>query len=309
MINNIFIFIAALFMVIRGATLATKYAGRLAESYGLTKYAVGFLVVAIISILPETFVAVQAAIKGMPAFGLGTLFGSNIADLTLIFALIVLISGRSLKVESKILASHAAYPFMLIIPLILGFNGHYSRLEGLALILTGAVFYYRALREGANMDGATATRVNKLKETGMLLFSMIVLLVGAHFTVTSASTLAAYAGVSPVLIGMLIVGLGTTMPEFFFALKTVRHNEDSLAIGDLLGTVLADATIVVGILATISPFAFSQRIVFLTGLFMVVSAFILFYFMRTGRRLTKKEALLLLYLWVAFVLLEFIAST
>lgn len=296
-------------MVVRGATLATRYASRLAESFRLSKYTVGFFVVAIISILPETFVAVQAALKGMPSFGLGTLFGSNIADLTLVFALIVFISGRSLKVESKILASHAAYPFMLLVPLILGFNGHFSRLEGLALILVGSIFYYRALKEGVDFDGASSQGGNRILETSLLLLSMAILLIGSHFTVVSASEIAAYLGISPVLIGMLIVGLGTTMPEFFFALKTVKAQEDSLAIGDLLGTVLADATIVVGIIAVISPFAFPQRIIYLTGLFMVTAAFLLFYFMRTGRRLTKKEAFLLLYFWIAFVLFEFIAST
>lgn len=296
-------------MVVRGATLATRYASRLAESFRLSKYTVGFFVVAIISILPETFVAVQAALKGMPSFGLGTLFGSNIADLTLVFALIVFISGRSLKVESRILASHAAYPFMLLVPLILGFNGHFSRLEGLALILVGSIFYYRALKEGVDFDGASSQGGNRILETSLLLLSMAILLVGSHFTVVSASEIAAYLGISPVLIGMLIVGLGTTMPEFFFALKTVKAQEDSLAIGDLLGTVLADATIVVGIIAVISPFAFPQRIIYLTGLFMVTAAFLLFYFMRTGRRLTKKEAFLLLYFWIAFVLFEFIAST
>lgn len=137
MLNTIFILAVSLFLVIKGATLSTRYAGILAESFRLSKYTVGFIIIAVISILPETFIAVQSAISGVPEFGLGMLFGSNIADLTIIFAILVFVAGRSLKVEGNILKSHGAYPFILMLPLILGLNGHLSRLEGLALIIAG----------------------------------------------------------------------------------------------------------------------------------------------------------------------------
>ena len=299
----------ALLMVIKGATLVTKYASRLAESYRLSKYTVGFIVVAIISILPETFISINAAIAGIPSFGLGMLFGSNIADLTLIFAIIILIAGRGLKIESKILKNHAVYPFILLLPLALGFNGHYSRLEGIALIITGGVFYYLALRNGIDGSMPLNNGNGRLKNSLMLLFSTAILLAGSHFTVASATSLAGYIGVSPILIGMLIVGLGTTMPELFFSLKAAKNRDDSLAVGDILGTVLADATIVVGILALVNPFLFPQKIIYITGVFMVAASFILFRFMRSGRAVSKREAYMLFAFWIAFVVVEFIANT
>ena len=308
MINNLFIFAVALFLVIKGATMATKHAARLAESFRLSKYTIGFIVVAIISILPETFIAINSAIEGVPSFGLGVLFGSNIADLTLLFAILVLYAGRGLKVESKILKNHAAYPFALLLPLILGLDGHFSRLEGLALIVAGALFYYVALRDGTDNIITVTSDTNKYKNFLMLLFSMAVLLAGAHFIVTSATSLAGLVGVNPILIGMLIVGLGTTMPELFFALQAVKKHDDSLAIGDILGTVLADATIVVGILALISPFSFPQKIIYITGVFMVAASFALFCFMRSKRAITKKEAYILLAFWLVFVIVEFIVN-
>lgn len=307
MLNNIFIFIVALYMVIKGSTMATNYAGKLAESFRLSKYTVGFIVIAIISILPETFISINAAIKGIPSFGLGMLFGSNIADLTLIFAILVLYTGRSLKVESKILKNHVVYPFLLLFPLILGFDGYFSRWEGLALIVAGAIFYYFALRDGS---GGTVILSNnsRFKNFSILVFSMAVLLIGAHFTVISATSVANSLGVSPILVGMLIVGLGTTMPELFFSLQAIKKRDDSLAIGDLLGTVLADATIVVGILALINPFAFPQKIIYITGAFMVATSFILFKFMRSGRVLAKREAIILFVFWIIFVLVEFFVN-
>lgn len=308
MINNLFIFVVALFIVVRGATFASKYTFHLAESFNLSKYTIGFIIVAIISVLPEAFIAINSAFKGIPSFGLGSLFGSNIADLTLIFAIIVFLTDRSLKIESKILKNHIVYPFVLLLPIILGLNGHFSRLEGLALIIAGGVFYYMALRDGASHIITSANQTNRSKSFFLLLFSMGVLLVSSHFVVTSATDLAAYFNVNPIFIGMFVVGLGTTMPELFFSLKSVMKKDDSLAVGDILGTVLADATIVVGILALINPFFFPARIVYVTGIFMVIASLILFRLMKTGHALTKTEAYMLFIFWLFFVLVEYIVN-
>ncbi|HRY91003.1 MAG TPA: hypothetical protein P5229_01520 [Candidatus Gracilibacteria bacterium] len=305
--NDVFIFIVSMFMVVKGATMATKHASLLAESYRLSKYVVGFIVVAVISILPETLIALSSAVNGVPSFGLGTLFGSNISDLTLVFAILVLVANRSLKVESKILKNHAVYPFFLLLPLILGFDGYFSRLEGVALIVVGMVFYVMALKGGIDNSLPFHNGIGRYKHFLKLLFSMAVLLVGSYFTVSSATTVAGYLGVSPILIGILVVGIGTTMPELFFSIKCVRKADDSLAIGDLLGTVLADATVVVGILALVSPFAFPAKIVYVTGGLMVVASLMLFNFMRSGRSLSKKEAALLFAFWLIFVLVEFLS--
>ncbi|MEK7572525.1 MAG: hypothetical protein AAB493_01570, partial [Patescibacteria group bacterium] len=128
--------------------MATTYVSKLAESFRLSKYTIGFIIVAIISVLPETFVAINSAIKGISSFGLGVLFGGNVADLTLVFTILVLYAGKGLKVESKILKNHVVYPFILLLPLILGLDGYYSRVEGITLIIVGAIFYYITLRNG-----------------------------------------------------------------------------------------------------------------------------------------------------------------
>ncbi len=305
MLTNIFLLAMSLALVIKGATLATTYAERLSMSFPISRYTIGFIVVAIISILPETFIGITAALQGTPEFGLGVLFGSNVADLTLIFAIIIFFSRHSLKAEAKILRNHIAYPAMLALPLVLGLDGFYSRVEGAALIIAGAAFYFVILREGACRDCVVpAYTEDRVKNFSLLIFSMALLLIGAHFTVVSATAVATLLGVSPILIGMLIVGLGTTLPELFFSLSSAKKKDDSLAIGDVLGTVLADATVVVGIIAVIHPFAFPLKIIYVTGACMLVAAFILFRFMRSGKTLTAREGKLLFLFWVAFVCIE-----
>lgn len=304
MYKELFIFVVAFYLVIKGSTIATKYAGRLAKNFNFSKYVVGFIIVAIISILPETFISINSALNNASSLGLGMLFGSNVADLTLIFAIIIWSAKRNLKVESKILKKQSVYPFMLLLPLFFSFNGYLSRWEGIILIVVGIFFYYMTLRDNDELKMRVKSEDGKLKNIIGLLLSMAILLIGSHFVITSATSIANILKINSIIIGMLVIGLGTTIPELFFSLHSIKKHDDSLAIGDLLGTVLADATIVVGILALINPFSFPQKTVYTTGIFMVVASFILFHFMRTGKCLSKREAFYLFIFWLIFAFTE-----
>ena len=140
--------LASLFLVIKSADFAIRYSSRLAEDFRLPRYIVGFIIVAVISMLPEAFISVTSALEGVPSLGLGTLFGSNVADLTLVLALVVFIAGRNLKVESSIIKNRYLYICMMGLPIIFGLNGYYSRIEGIALIICGLFFYSYILKNG-----------------------------------------------------------------------------------------------------------------------------------------------------------------
>lgn len=310
-ITDIFIFISALFFVVKSSSWATKYAENLANGFRVSKYTIGFLIVALISILPETIISLMASLEGNPSFGLGVLLGSNTTDLTLIMGLLIFLNKKSLKVESNILKSTIVYPFILLIPIILGFDGYYSRPEGFVLILVGLFFYYFLIKKNKtvaseNIEYDSDHKKNRALNFLILLISMIVLLISSHFTLTSAINIANFFHISPVLIALVIVGVGTTMPEFFFSLNSLRLKDNSMAIGDILGTVLADATIVIGILASMLPFHFPVKIIYISGMFMFLSSAILFYFMKTGKKISLKEAYLLISIWFLFVLTEFL---
>lgn len=308
MVDKLLVFIFSIFLVIKGATLATKYSVKLAENFHLSKYIVGFIVVAFVSILPETLISINSAFAGVPEFGLATLFGSNVADLTLVFAILIICSGHGIKIESKILKNVKLYPFFLLLPLIFGLNGYYSRIEGIALVITGALFYYLIFKNGAASSSMFHNGDGKYKNLFFLVFAMVLLLVGSYFTVYSATALANFFSIDPILIGMIVVGLGATMPELFYSLKSIRRKDNGLAIGDIFGTVLADATIVVGVLAIINPFYFPVKIIYITGLFMLFASLVLLKFMSSGRVISKKEGYMLLVFWSIYAIIEFIAS-
>lgn len=298
--------LAALFLVVRSADYAIRYSSALARAFRIPTYTVGFLVVAVISILPEAFISITAALRGVPTFGLGTLFGSNVADLTLILGLVAFATRHGIRVSSALLEKNKWYPLLLALPIAVGLDGHYSRLDGLFLIVMGALFYYWTLRQNRNGEQAQANGNAKYRNSALLAVSMIALLVGAHFIVEWGVAFADAVHLSPILIGMFVVGLSTTLPELLFSIRAVRKRRHELALGDILGTVVSDATIVVGLLALINPFSFPQKIIYVTALFMLIAGILLFIQMRSGKILSKREAAGLIIFYVVFVAVEYL---
>ncbi|MBI4122090.1 MAG: sodium:calcium antiporter [Parcubacteria group bacterium] len=300
-------FIASLLFLIKSADFTVRYSSRVAQYFRLSKYTIGFLLVAVISILPETFIAVTSAFEGVPSFGLGTLFGGNVADLTIVFALMVLFAGRSLHAESQIIKNRFSYIALLAMPILFGLNGYYSRWEGLALIVLGILFFLFILRQGALKTDEVKDRFS-ISNTALLLVSLAALLVSSYLTVDYGVQFAESLFISPLLVGIFVVGLGTTLPELLFSVRAVKNKSDDLALGDVLGTVIADATIVVGLIAVIQPFSFPRHIVFITGLFMFVASIMLLSFMKSGRKITRNEALLLLLFYAIFIAAELVVG-
>ena len=241
------------------------------------------------------------------------MFGSNVADLTLVFALIIFLSRRkSIKIDSKILKINKIYPFLLLSPVILGLDGHYGHIEGAVLVVMGIIFYYFSSKKEYKEIAETEIKIiekNRRKNLMYLVGSIALLLIGSHFAVQSGVDIAKSLGISPILIGILVIGVGTTIPELLFSLKAVKQHDDSLAVGDLLGTVLADATIVIGILALVNPISFPKGIIYITGIFMIVASFLIIYFMQTGKKISKKEGMILFGFRVLFILVEYMCNT
>lgn len=303
MILNLALLFLSLAFLVKSADFAINYATKLAESTRLPKYTIGFLIVAVISVLPEGLIAITSAFKGVPTLGLGTLYGGNVADLTLIFALVIFLAGRAIKIESKIIENRFVHIAALAMPIVLGLDGFYSRFDGLALILVGFVFFLYIFKSSKYTSEVERHKFS-WKNLALLIISLGLLIASAHFTVQYAVYFASAIKVSPILIGLLVISLGTTLPELLFALKAVRRHHDDMALGDILGTVIADATILIGLMVLIRPFSFNPLVAYVTGVFMVLAGVLSFYFMKTDKTLSRKEAFLLFLFYLIFVAAE-----
>ena len=123
--------------------------------------------------------------------------------------------------------------------------------------------------------------------------------------INSAQYFSEALGVSLSLVGVLIVALGNCFPEAYFGIISGRKGEGWMIVGDMMGSVITAATLVLGIIAIISPFEIKDMAPFLMArIFTIIAALFFLIIVRTGKKLTKKEGLLLLSIYVIFLLTE-----
>jgi len=143
------------------------------------------------------------------------------------------------------------------------------------------------------------------KDIGKILLGIIILILAAKGIVESAYFFAENFNVSLSLVGILIVSLGNALPETYFAVASARKGQTWMILGDLMGSVITPATLVLGIVALICPIEIPDFSPFaIARLFLIISALFFFIFLRTGRKITRKEAIFLLGIYIAFVFAE-----
>jgi len=295
---------------VKSAEYAVNSSSKIAKLFNVSEFIVSFFIISVISVLPESTVSVVSALKGVPEFGLGTLLGSNVTDLSLVFGIVALFSLSGVKVKSEVLKNDTFYLILLFVPLILGIDGHLSRADGVLLVLSGIVFFMTLSIE-SRMFKKKYNNVESrrwVKNFIILVISVGLLIVGAHYTVKFGVDFANDVSIPPSLIALTIVAVGTCLPELVFSLKAVKTRHDELALGDILGTVITDATIIIGIIALINPFYFDPKIVYITGIMMLIAGALVIAFIKSGKVLSKKEGLYLVMFYVLYLMIEFIAN-
>nr|MBA4404817.1 hypothetical protein [Nanoarchaeum sp.] len=310
LVINLILFFVSLFVLIKSAEHAVNYSSKVARAFHISEFIVSFFIISVISVFPEATVSIVSAIQGIPEFGLGTLLGSNVADLSLVFGIVALFSIKGITVKSEILKNNLLYLVLLLVPIVLGFDGHFSRLEGILLVLSGIVFFVTLSFESKMFKKHTKKIKNKkwLKNLGLLVLSLAFLIGGAYYTVKFGVDFANDVKIPPFLIALTIVAIGTCLPELIFSLRAVKTKHEELALGDILGTVITDATILIGILALINPFSFNPMIIYVTGTMMFLAGLLSIWFVKSGKVLTKKEGIYLLLFYIVSLIIEFLVN-
>jgi len=200
-----------------------------------------------------------------------------------------------------------------VLPILLVWDGKLDRIDGIILLGAFALYswwlfskeerfkkVYRG-RPKSETKGYFSFLVNIAKIIGFLAL----LLAASYFVVNSVESFHTQLGISLSLVGILIVGLGNCFPEMYFSIISARRGEHWMILGDLMGSVIVCATLVLGIIALICPFEIKDFSPFLTTrIFTVVASLIFLVFIRTGKKITKKEGLLMLSIYIIFLLTE-----
>lgn len=313
MVFYVLIFLACCLVLYFSGEWIIRGLMRIARFLGWKEFVVAFFVMAFAASLPNLFVGISSALHAIPELSFGEVVGGNVVDLTLVIALVALIT-KGLPAESRMVQTSSIFTIVIaILPLLLILDGTLSRGDGMILILTFGFYIFWLFSKKERFTKIYHTHkipVLKefnlfLKDLGKVIFGVILLLLAAEGIVRSASFFAEVFNLPLVLIGILIVGLGNALPEFYFAIALAKKGETWMILGNLMGAVIVPATLVLGIVALIHPIViidFSALAV--ARFFLIIAALFFLLFIRTGQKITKKEALFLLGIYITFVTVE-----
>lgn len=313
---HILIFLISCFILAFSSKWLVNTLIRICKFLCWKEFVVAFFIMAFGVSIPNFFVGVISALNKVPELSLGDVIGGNITDLTLIIGIAALFSKVGISAPSRTVQGSSAFTIgIALLPLILITDGVLSRGDSILLFLSffGYVSWLFSKEERFKKvyDEVSEPLTIKffVKNLIFFLFSLIFLLLAAKGIVNSAVFFSNYFNFPIVLIGILVVGLGNCLPELFFSVEAAKKGQDWLILGDLVGCVVITATLVLGVVGLICPIKITDfSLIAISRIFLIISAICFLIFLRTGHRITKKEAMILLVIYFIFVITEILTK-
>jgi cation:H+ antiporter len=290
-----------------GAELLVAGAGRLALGFGLRAMTVGVTVIAFATTAPELFVSVIGALNVSSDVGLGTVVGSNIANIGLVLGAAALI--KPLPIGERVMRRHV--PTMVlaaILLVVLGANGRIGRLEGAIFLLvlagfTAFLLHYVNSESAPVVDNPDTGAGVSLRDVGLVVGGLVALVIGSRWLVAGGTGLLSALGVPDLVIGLTVLALGTSLPELAASVVGAIRGQTEFAIGNVVGSNIYNVLAVLGIVALITPIEIEPATLRFELPIMVGFTLVLVGMMAYGRRLTRLDGAILVVGYVGFVYL------
>lgn len=310
MLIQIILLVVGFVVLIKGADFFVDGASSLARNFKLSKMLVGLTIVAFGTSAPEFAVSIKSMLAGSGEIVLGNVIGSNILNILLILGVSSLF--HTLTVKNNTVKKEIPITLLLSTALIVlmtdkffdGYENMITRGDGLVILLFFCVFIYYLISMARNKT----QEVDEDKETILPLSKSIIytvigiaaIVLGSNFVVDSAKFIASSLGVSERIIGLTIIALGTSLPELVTSIVATRKGEYDIAIGNVVGSNIFNIGVVLGlpivIFGTVSIGTFNV----LDLGFLFLSSLALFIFAGNDYKITKREGLFMLFMFVIY---------
>lgn len=307
------------FLLIKGADYFVDGSSSVAKIFRIPTVIIGLTVVACGTSLPELAVSLTAALEGSNELAIGNVVGSNVFNSLIVLGTCAFIAP--IKVPKGIMKNE--FPFSIFVTLILvvslgGYRvldvltgrGEYAltRLGGLLLLVLFIYFIVSSVKRALDArKGSVEATVEEEDIKVLTPFVSGLLIVcgagaiclGGTLVVNSASAIGESFGLSQSFIGLTIVALGTSLPEYVTSVVAARKGENDMAIGNVIGSNIFNILLILGVSASVSPISVSYVGVIDTMLALLVGV-VVYIIAATKSEINKKEGLALVFFYVMF---------
>ena len=290
-IKDIVILLVSIIVIGKGAVWLVDAAARVAKHFGISELVIGLTVVAFGTSAPEFGVTILAAIRGMGDISVGNIVGSNIFNLGFILGGTAII--HSLKTSRTVVFRDGI--FLLFGGILLSvflWDLTLSKIEGIVLFTLLIVYLLYLYVKKETIETEEPTHAMYRWDPILLFVGIGLVIVGSHFLVESAVSIARFMGVSDWVIGATIIAAGTSAPEFATSLTAAMKSRYGMSVGNLIGSDIFNLFGVLGIAGIMRNLSVGHdaHINLIILSFMIAVVII---FMRTGWVVSRKEGIIL----------------
>ncbi|MCA9363936.1 calcium/sodium antiporter [Candidatus Kaiserbacteria bacterium] len=302
--------IVSLFVLIRGADMFVVGAKQMGSSLGMSKFAIGVIIVGFGTSFPELAASIAAVVDGATEIVLANAVGSNITNILLVVGLAATLGGRIIIKRDLIKTELPIFFIATTHFLAVIFDGKIDRIEALLLLGTFCAYLWYLFVEAREVDDITLTTDGRrprldAKSVVFIVFGLVAVLIGAKFTVDMVVNIASILAVPVGLISITAIALGTSLPELFVSLQAVKKGEGELAIGNIFGSNAFNILLVVGIPGVMMPLV-AGDVVMQLGVPILLAASAIFFVNGLAKQVMRWEGMMLL-LFFAFFLIKLTA--
>lgn len=322
----IIIILLSFFLIGKSADILIKALTNLGKKLHWGEFVVGFIILGMATSTPELFVAINSGIGGVPQLSVGNLIGGIVVLFSLLIGLNAIFQGV-INTENKFSSINIfrflpkGLPFVrphffvkdlflmagiIVLPLLLLVDKELSRVDGMILILAYLFFTIHAIFD-RRMDGwePPVESFSWKKIVVWLSIGLFGLFIFSWLIVEQAVFLANIWGIKPFFLGLLLLAVGTNLPELTLTFRA-RNKGSEVVVGDILGSAMANI-LVLGLLGLFFPFSLTvwqPLLVVSASLFLIT--LILIIFLRTKNNLERWEGFILVGLYFIYLFLELI---
>jgi len=262
--GDIVIFLVSLAVLIASADLLIAQSEVIAKRFGLSEFFIGATLIALGTSLPEMAASIAASWDGHPELSVSNIIGSNILNITLVLGMVFLIARR-IDPHRDFFAKDSSWAlFPVFIFLLMASDGVISRFEGGSLILLMGAYLLFLIRDGKEIIveeveevlPEDAERIPMGRTLGLLLVGFIGVIYGADYLIGAAQGIAREFGIREWIIGVAMIAMGTSMPELVVSIAAARRGKADMAIGNIIGSNMANISVALGAAAVVRPLTF-----------------------------------------------------
>lgn len=309
MLISLFLLIIGFVILIKGADIFVDGASGIATNFKVSKMLIGLTIVSFGTSAPEFAVSVKSLISHNGDIVLGNVIGSNIINILLILGVSALI--HSLNVKNATVKKEL--PITLLVTTLFAvllsdslFDKNvvntFTRSDGIVLVLFFFVFVYYLIKMSRNKveDDNEIKDIPLIRAILYTIIGIVGIVFGSNFVVESATNIAQILGVSARMISLTIIALGTSLPELVTSAAATKKGEYDIAIGNVVGSNIFNIGIVIGIPVSIFGGIGKISFSYIDLIVMIVAAVLLFMFAFKDYKITRKEGIIFLLLFVIY---------